>query len=725
MTFSYDSGTDKPDVKAQDNLSRIAVARYREAVNWQGTELVGGRSLRQTLRECYDQSNGVLSPKDREVAELLKVNAHVNLTAMKTGVVQAFLMESLVSADDLPWVLAPTPVPQLSDSGIEDAVAEVKEAVFGQGFQGDLAALAEDVANRARLRERERSEEAARRMERLIFDQTVEGNWREAMGDFLYNFVTYPYAGLHGPFPVRASRLAWKGDRVRPAREIFYRWEAVSPWDMWYSPDSPDTQRGTGVCLRKRYTRRHLLEMAKVKSYIGKNVLALLTETETKERYNFKWMSPNPDQMDDQLVHWVRCGETIDALVHYGFFSGRELQEYGLSGLDAKEFYNASVTVIGGYTVQCHVMPSDTVMDRPVFTASFYRTRDRIPNYGIAQRLRDVERAYLVALRYMLLNAANASAPIMEVDYSRLAKHLKGEDIASFAPGSVIMAESDLGSSSQPAIRPLVIPSNVGDYVKIMDYFTELAHMVTNIPAALHGTAVGTGANRTFRGMATLQSNAVKSIQAAVDNIDRGVFGPMGRLIYSMNMLYEDDPDVKGDCLVHPQGSSGLLAKEIRRNDAMDLLQIVGTLNGMADLGPIIEWSLRQIFNAMGVPNEIVSRIRFGGDAPPPMPGGEPAPPGTGGPPADLPAVPPEMAAPPPGLPPEAMMPPPGAVPQGLPPEAMMPPPGAVPPGLPPGLPPEAVMPPPAAPVAPAPAALPSEYLLAALQGAVPPPGAY
>jgi hypothetical protein len=722
MTFLYDSGVTDPDVRARCNIAKIVIARYREAVTWQGSERLGEHSLRQVLRNCYDQSNGIMDPGDREVAELLNANAYVNLTAMKTGVAQAFLVESLTPPDALPWVLEPTPLPELSESGVEETVALVKGRLFGEGFQGDLGRLAEDAAREVYLKEQDRAKRAARLMERKIFDQTVEGSWREALSGFIHNFVTYPYGIMHGPFPVRAPRLTWNGERVRPRSEVFYRWESVSPWDFWYSPDSPDTQRGTGVCLRKRYTRRHLLEMGKVRSYLRENVRDLLLETEGRPQYNFKWMSQNPDELNDQLVHWVRCGETIDALVHHGFFSGRELQEYGVRGLDAGDFYNASVTVIGGYTVQVHVPPPNTVLHRPVFTASFYRSRDRIPSRGIAQVLRDTERAYLAALRYLLRNMANAAEPLIEADVSRISKHMNDRDVANFTPGKVYLVESDPLAPSVPAIRPFLIPSNIGDYVRVMEFFMEMAERVTNIPAALHGTAVGTGANRTFRGMATLQSNAIKSLQDAVGNIDEGVFLPMGQLLYNYNLLYEKDPAIKGDCKVHAQGVAGLLQKEINRNNAMDILQVVGAVGAQMGLsaGPVVDWAVQQVLHSLGVPQEIAGQVRFGGgqgapqDAGPSSPpSAAPAPPPAAGPPAATPLPPEIMAmmaagAPPPGpvppgvpRPPEAAGPPQGSVPPGvpLPPEALGIPQGLVPPGVP--LPPEALGLPPGVPVPP------------------------
>jgi hypothetical protein len=308
--------------------------------------------------------------------------------------------------------------------------------------------------------------------------------------------------------------------------------------------------------------------------------------------------------------------------LHYGFFSGRELSGYGISGLESGKFYDATVTVVGGYTVQAFVAPDPTVNMRPVFTASFYRTRDRIANYGIGQRLRDVERLYLIALRFLVRNMANSSEPVTELNVRKLAKSASEEDFAKIAPGMVIPIEDDMPNDQRPAVRFSTIANNMASYEGILQYFMDLAHLVTNIPAGLHGTAVGTGANRTFRGMANLQSNAIKSLEAAVGNIDETVFLPMGHLLYGYNMLYEDDETIKGDSKVLAQGVQGLLAREINRNNAMELLQLIGSVG--AQLGPsvtpLVDWALQQMLTAMRVPPDIASQVKFGQPQPQPQP---------------------------------------------------------------------------------------------------------
>jgi hypothetical protein len=142
--------------------------------------------------------------------------------------------------------------------------------------------------------------------------------------------------------------------------------------------------------------------------------------------------------------------------------------------------------------------------------------------------------------------------------------------------------------------------------------------------------------------MANLQSNAVKSLQAAVGNIDETVFLPMGELLYGYNMLYEDDESIKGDSKVQAQGVMGLLAREMERNNALELLQLIGSVG--AQLGdsvtPLVNWALQKTMLAMRVPLELASQIKFGpsgppqeGGMPPEAAGGAPESPQTQGPP--------------------------------------------------------------------------------------------
>ena len=604
--YDYASEIEVPN-DARDKLATVVARRFNDAVRWQSQERVGGVPLRMVLRQCYDQYHGILSPTEQKIIDDIGVDAHVNLSAMKAGVVQSYLAESLIQAGQLPWTIQPTPVPDLSDSG-ELMVAQSVQQSVEQGFRGDLRSLVYSLKSEAARKELEHAQDIADNMMKLITDQCAEGGWNRAMFGFINNFCVYPYAVLAGPIPTRRVRMQWSGETLRPKYETFYEFKSISPWDFWWSPDSPDTQRGTGIFIRQRWTRQQLLDAAKMTSYIGENIIEVLDDANRND-FRYHWISNNPEQTDSQVLSWRDNDTTIDILIHWGYFSGRELTKYGIPGLEDDEFYNAMVTMCGRHIIQVLVEKNPTLNKRPVFTASFYTTQDRIPGESIPQRLRDVERCYETCLRYLISNAYYGSAPITEADYARVSKFMSDEDIGRIIPGSMYFSEPELGNAT-PAFKYYSLPNNMAAFQNALVYFMDLADRVTNIPAALHGTAQGSGANRTFRGAAMLQSNAVKAIQSAVFNIDEFVYKPLGELLYNYNMIYSKDQTVKGDCKIMARGVTALLQKETDRQNSYEILQMVASagqqLAALPNGAKIVQWALKNVFQNMGVPKELL-----------------------------------------------------------------------------------------------------------------------
>ena len=466
-----------------------------------------------------------------------------------------------------------------------------------------------------RRKEQEKAAASAREMMLLLEDQCAEGGFSRALSDFLQYFPVYPYAVFAGPYVTRAPKLIWGKKKPRMSDEVFPTFRAISPFDFCYSPDSPDTQRGTCVFTRTLWTRKELLDAAKLKGYISANVLKVLEQADVNPDFDLNWLSRSPDSPKRVLSLWASNVSPIEVLTHYGVMSGRELSKYDITGLDDKEFYNCEIAMAGYRVVMVRVISDFRMQTRPVYTASFYRTGgDRIAGDGIAQRLRDVERAYQACLAYLMRNAANASAPMCEADYRRLVAHMSDEDLARVVPGTMYLADSDVGNSNSPAFRFTHIPSNIPAYAQLMEMFMQLADRVTNIPASLHGEAVGSGAMRTFRGMSMLQGNATKALRAATDNIAKGVFSPLGQLLYNTNMLYSSNEDVKGDSQIVTKGAEGILQQEMEKQSAMEILQVISAAGAqMANMGvnlaPVMGWGVKKLIGAMGVPDDIITQM--------------------------------------------------------------------------------------------------------------------
>lgn len=603
--------------KAVDPLSDEVMRRFNAAVAQQNSELVNGKPLRRVLQECWEQQNGVLSCEDKERMDALGVDATVNMTALKTGIANAYLNDALTSGTtQLPWVILPTPRPDISPESKDEILATLKQGLFSGAFATGQSMV--DVIRMAKAamkrREEEKAKKAADEMMLLIEDQCSEGGFSRALTDFLQYFTVYPYAVFTGPYIVRAPRLVWGKNKPRLNTDVYPVFRAVSPFDFAYSPDSPDTQRGTCVFTRTLWTRKELLDCAKLPSYIKQNVLDVLEQSDINPEFDLNWLSRSPDDPARDLSLWSSNVAPIEVLTHYGLMSGRELSKYGFSNLEDLEFYNCEIAMAGYRVIRVQVMSDPKMNTRPVYTASFYRTGgDRIAGDGIAQRIRDVERAYHACLGYLMRNAANASAPLCEADYKRISEYLTENDLGNVVPGMMYMVNSDVTNSNQPALRFFNVPSNIPAYAQLMEMFMQLADRITNIPASLHGEAVGSGAMRTFRGMNLLQGNATKALHASVDNISNGVFDPLGHLLYNINMLYAEDPAVKGDSHIVTRGAEGLLQKEMEKQSAMEILQLVGSvgaqLGGMVNIAPVVGWSIKKLVGSMGVPDDIIDQM--------------------------------------------------------------------------------------------------------------------
>lgn len=608
-----------PD-KAVDPLAAEVLRRFNGAVAWQSAELVNGKPLRTVLEQCWMQQNGIMSADAKERAEELGTNVYVNLTALKADIANAYLNDALTSSGNasLPWIIQPTPRPDISPVAQDEVFIRIRTMIEQQAFNEDPVALVAAIRQAKREmfeQESEKAQKSADAMTKLMEDQCAEGGFDRALTDFLQYFPIYPFAVFAGPYVTKAPRLIWGRTKPRLADEVFVTFRAISPFDFCYSPDSPDTQRGTCIFTRTRWTRRELLNAASMPGYLHENVLKVLEDADNSNvDFNLSWLSRSPDDSRRTMALWASDVQPVDVLTHYGFFSGRELMKYNFFNLDANEYYNAQMSLVNGRVIEVKVFSDPKMATRPVYTASFYRTGgDRIAGDSIAQRMRDVERAYIACLMYLMRNAANASAPLCEADYKRIQRYMGENELGQLVPGSMYLVDSDYSNGNQPAFRFTDIPSNMPAYAQLLEMFMQLADRVTNIPAALHGEAVGSGAMRTFRGMSMLQGNAVKALHAAVENIANGVFRPFGELLYNTNMLYSHDIDVKGDSQIITKGADGLLQKEMERQSAMELLQVVGSaasgLGQMVNLAPVVEWSLMKLLGSMGVPDNILGQV--------------------------------------------------------------------------------------------------------------------
>jgi hypothetical protein len=106
-------------------------------------------------------------------------------------------------------------------------------------------------------------------------------------------------------------------------------------------------------------------------------------------------------------------------------------------------------------------------------------------------------------------------------------------------------------------------------------------------------------------------SAANGSIRNVVKNVDDYLLMPLGKAMFHFNMQFDFDPEIKGDLEVKAQGTSSLMANEVR---SQRLMQLLGVVQNPA-LAPFakMDYIIREIARSMDLdPEKVVNSL---GDA--------------------------------------------------------------------------------------------------------------
>ena len=170
--------------------------------------------------------------------------------------------------------------------------------------------------------------------------------------------------------------------------------------------------------------------------------------------------------------------------------------------------------------------------------------------------MRDCQNLCNYAARALANNMGIASGPQVAYNIDRLSP---GEDLTQMYPWKIWQVLNDPLGGAQPAVQFFQPQSIAGELLQIFDKFASRADEDTGIPRYITGENQGIGgAGRTASGMSMLMSNAGKTIKQVIFNIDTNVLKPLVERLYFHNMMYAEDPDLKGDVNIVARGAASL-----------------------------------------------------------------------------------------------------------------------------------------------------------------------
>lgn len=591
---------------------------YRTASIFKLNGPLGDSSISNTIERCDEQMQGVWDPETQsKLKEQGLTSLYVNLTRLKVSALEAWIRDILNPVLSMPFAYEPTPIHNLSEKTKDDLANElIRQLATMQEQIQDESQLLELVANIKNEHNKKEEMFVRKRLDnmtKLIADQLADSNFKDEFIVLLHNLCTYPYAVIEGSIPEEEYQFEWKNNKLSQKRKVVGKFHAVHPNDFLFSSDSKTTQDGSYCIIRKTFTLNQLHAMLNNKSYIKSGVKACIEQIEEDQKFGtglhnyFGWII-NPMLSDySTLTHSINI-DSLPGLKFYGKVPGELLKGFGLSGIEEKLVYETTITVVGQAIVKVHVDINSNILGRPIFATSYQKDGKGFIGTAIPQLIRDTEKLYHSQLRSLVLNSAFSAGVQGEVDVSRIQEYADEENMGQLIPNSLSYVSPNMYGGGQPAYYFHTVPNITAAMLRAMDYFKNQADVITQIPAMVHGQPVGTGANRTFRGMSMLYGNALKGIQAGIMNLDNDILQPLAKRLYYVNMLDKDVPeDCKSDAQIVALGTAGLINKEMSKQENIENLQLLMQLQGTGAVpGGIMATAIKELLLSLGYSAEDV-----------------------------------------------------------------------------------------------------------------------
>jgi hypothetical protein len=511
------------------------------------------RNLRQ-VKGVYDPEIANVIPDDQSTA-------YPKITRTKVIGTVARLMEMLFPQTEKNWGIAPSPLPNLSESDLQI----VLDGLAAPGEDGQPAPepttqqIEEAVFKYAKLK--------SERMSKEIDDQLVELDYITLARRIIFSGVQYSIGILKGPMVKHREGRTWVKDPLtrrltaKTVKKLMPFYEAVSVWDWYPDMSAKDFEQMDGSYQRHIMSRNQFAELAKRPDFKADTIKKWLRDNTAGNYKELDWETELRIKADRKNLTDL-AGRKYEVWEWWGFVSGHDLKACGVpvpdDQLDME--LEANLWGIGKILIKHKLNPFDEKI-RPFHVFVYEEDDINLTGNGLPQTVRDSQMAIGEAARMLLDNASVVCGDMVEINIDLLSP---GQSLDIHAR-KAWLREGTGSEAGLPAVRPLQLNSHINELTGIINLFMGFADMETALPPPAMGdpTKGGSEALRTTGGMSMLMGAAALPIRDTVRNFDKFTVSFIGSLYY-WNMEFNDNEDIKGDYQVVARGSTSLIAKEVR-----------------------------------------------------------------------------------------------------------------------------------------------------------------
>jgi len=568
-------------------------------------------SIDARLLECQRRRAGVYS--EAKLAEIKAAGLpliYMRITGIKCSTAAAWLSDVMQQPGEDSWSIEPTPIPDT-----EERLDQMLKTVIMQAAQQGQQMTQDDVVA---LRESATAEitaqlqDATEKMRDIIRDQLVEGEFDNALTDFIDDICTYPAAFMKSVMRTRSvSKWIKQGESwvEQVTQELKPEWDRVSPFDIYPAPEAVNIN-DSWLIERHRLSRSELRRFIGVQGYDPDAIKAVLREfseggiqdiisTDTQRRKIEAAAGSNSNVLNDETIEAIELWDSIPGSKLISWDGGR-----GLLGKDINPLaeYNVNAWLIGTHVIRVVIADGASSANRGYYKASWERMPGSFWGAALPEIMADIQDACNAIARSLLKNLSISAGPQVVIHVDRLPP---GTDIKEIYPLQIHQV-TGAGSAGSP-IEFFQPSSNAAELLGVYDRFEEKADIYTGIPRYTYGSPDVKGAGQTASGLSMLMSAASKGIKRVVGHIDRQLIEPVIKRQYHDNMLSHPDLAAKVDANILAIGAKSLIIKEQmqqKRTEFMNAtlnpvdMQIIGT-EGRAKL-------LRSTATALDLPADLI-----------------------------------------------------------------------------------------------------------------------
>ena len=275
----------------QENTAPLVqglAAYIRQA--WSQARSAKEMQVEPRMLQSVRQRRGQYSPeKEAQLAQQNSSMIYMMLTSNKCRAASSWLRDVLlVTSDDKPWTISPTPVPEIDPMIMQQVMAQVTQAVtqmHDQGMDPSVDEVRQLLANgkdMAMSHIKDLANRSCERMEDKMQDQLLEGGWIEAFSDFIDDLTTFPAAIMKGPVIRKRPKIKWIAGQngtyeLQVEDGLSLEWERVDPFMAYPAPGSAGVNDGDFI-ERHRLQRSDLTALIGVEGYSDNAIRAVLDQ---------------------------------------------------------------------------------------------------------------------------------------------------------------------------------------------------------------------------------------------------------------------------------------------------------------------------------------------------------------------------------------------------------------------------------------------------------------